>query len=229
MEDESYSPGGVEVRKSADIKITCRQCGKEFVFTKDDQAFYEQRGLTAPRRCKECRSAKRDNRQLLVCSQCGTKLNKKASVYCDNCIASTRLECEFNIKKLESAVDEACRKLEAVEQEKDELKESLHHKEQVVSELEEKVDSLTSELHEVRKLQAALDQWFQPRFDSLREKTVERLEAVEQVQNTISERISQLTQRVHDMDQNMTLLELAKRSLRKLHKQPRQDIQNNIT
>lgn len=44
----------------SDITITCKDCGKEFIFTVGEQKFYEEKGLiNNPVRCKECRDKKR--------------------------------------------------------------------------------------------------------------------------------------------------------------------------
>ena len=46
-----------------DEKIICKDCGKEFIFTVGEQEFYEEKGFTnKPVRCKECRAAKKNNR-----------------------------------------------------------------------------------------------------------------------------------------------------------------------
>ncbi|MEG0794817.1 MAG: zinc-ribbon domain containing protein [Bacilli bacterium] len=49
-----------------DIKVTCKDCGEEFVFTVGEQEFYESHGLVGkdgnintPVRCKACRDKKR--------------------------------------------------------------------------------------------------------------------------------------------------------------------------
>jgi CxxC-x17-CxxC domain-containing protein len=42
----------------SDLLITCSDCGQEFVFTAGEQQFYQERGYSAPRRCKPCRAAK---------------------------------------------------------------------------------------------------------------------------------------------------------------------------
>ena len=44
-----------------DIKIVCRDCGVEFIFTKGEQNFYKERGLHNPVRCKDCRDLRRQN------------------------------------------------------------------------------------------------------------------------------------------------------------------------
>jgi CxxC-x17-CxxC domain-containing protein len=43
-----------------DQQLTCAECGRTFTDTADDQAFRAERGYTnAPRRCPECRAARR--------------------------------------------------------------------------------------------------------------------------------------------------------------------------
>jgi len=43
-----------------DKKKTCTDCGKEFIFTAGEQAFYKERGLeNEPKRCKECRDKRK--------------------------------------------------------------------------------------------------------------------------------------------------------------------------
>jgi len=39
-----------------DIVITCKQCKQQFVWTKDEQEFYEKKGLQPPIYCMICRS-----------------------------------------------------------------------------------------------------------------------------------------------------------------------------
>ena len=43
------------------IKCVEKNCGQEFTFTEGEQAFYESRGYTEPKRCKECREARKAN------------------------------------------------------------------------------------------------------------------------------------------------------------------------
>ncbi len=46
-----------------DRRIKCQDCGEEFLFTAGEQAFYASKGLTnAPTRCKNCRDARKANR-----------------------------------------------------------------------------------------------------------------------------------------------------------------------
>lgn len=43
-----------------DKNIICKDCGKEFVFTEGEQAFYKEKGFeNDPVRCPECRKARK--------------------------------------------------------------------------------------------------------------------------------------------------------------------------
>lgn len=44
-----------------DVKLVCKQCGKEFNFSAGEQEFFESRGFRAPIRCQDCRKQKRVN------------------------------------------------------------------------------------------------------------------------------------------------------------------------
>ena len=47
----------------ADKTLVCSDCGKEFVFTEGEQAFYAEKGFTnEPKRCPECRKARKQQR-----------------------------------------------------------------------------------------------------------------------------------------------------------------------
>lgn len=46
-----------------DRTLTCADCGTSFTFSADDQAYHAQKGFTnEPKRCPDCRAAKRDQR-----------------------------------------------------------------------------------------------------------------------------------------------------------------------
>ena len=49
----------------ADKTIVCKDCGKEFIFTEGEQAFYKEKGFDNDTvRCPECRRArKQQNRR----------------------------------------------------------------------------------------------------------------------------------------------------------------------
>ena len=203
--------------KDADIKLTCRQCGKEFVFTKAEQEFYEMKGFTSPGRCQECRSTKQNQPHHLVCSQCGIVLEKGASIYCTACLASTYLEYELKTKQSQRAASAVHAKLQASESQKAELAESLRQMEQLVAELELKINSLNQDLDKAHQFDAVLGS-FQPTLSGIEEK----LEALEHTQDKINERMLQLVQRIHEMYENTGLLEVIKRSLKHY---PKQDTQ----
>jgi len=41
-----------------DQHLVCADCGKEFVFSAKDQAFYAQKGFMTPKRCSSCRASR---------------------------------------------------------------------------------------------------------------------------------------------------------------------------
>ena len=50
---------GRKSKQMENIKLICKDCGKEFDFTVGEQKFYEEKGFAQPIRCKECRDAKK--------------------------------------------------------------------------------------------------------------------------------------------------------------------------
>lgn len=66
-----------------DLQLTCSDCGQEFTFTAADQAFFQERGYSTPKRCKNCRMAKKNDHggghrsssssqgTPVICSGCG--------------------------------------------------------------------------------------------------------------------------------------------------------------
>lgn len=95
-----------------DRMLTCRDCGREFVFSASEQEFFAEKGFTNdPGRCPECRAARknrnqgetgygygRQNRQMYpaVCAACGksTEVPFRPSgdrpVYCRDCFRPQR-------------------------------------------------------------------------------------------------------------------------------------------
>lgn len=47
---------------SADLTLTCRDCGQGFTFTSGEQDFYASRGFSEPSRCPDCRAARKAER-----------------------------------------------------------------------------------------------------------------------------------------------------------------------
>lgn len=195
--------------KDADIKLTCRQCGREFVLTKAEQEFYELKGFSLPARCKECRSTKQNNPQHLVCSQCGAQLEKEASLYCTACLESAQLELEQKTKQLKMAASAARTKLQASESQKAELAELLRQKEQLVTELEQKVSSLSQDLDKEYQFYAASG-WLQPTLNEIEK----RLGDLERAQREITQKVLQTIRIMQEKYEDIGLLEIIKRNLR---------------
>ena len=40
-------------------KLTCADCGLEFIFTEGEQTYFWSKGLAEPKRCKPCRMLRR--------------------------------------------------------------------------------------------------------------------------------------------------------------------------
>ena len=88
-----------------DQQLTCADCGQTFVFSAEDQEFYAQRGFSTPKRCSECRSARKASSQrgggqrrsfdrpkyTVTCSACGCETTVPFEpkgdrpVYCSDC------------------------------------------------------------------------------------------------------------------------------------------------
>ncbi len=45
--------------KMEDKQIQCKGCGRAFTFTANDQEFYNERRMSEPKRCKECREGRK--------------------------------------------------------------------------------------------------------------------------------------------------------------------------
>ena len=161
--------------REACINLICRDCGKEFVFTEGEQDFYERMGFTYPSRCREGRASEEKQNGHLTCADCGIKLPKDATVYCETCLShrqpasvtctqcgvtqetGTQLYCEtcFNqikleaerkIEKFKRATSATEMKLETAEQQNEELQRSLYEAKQHIAELELKVKNLGQDL-----------------------------------------------------------------------------------
>lgn len=64
---EKYSVKDAEIEASWDertsVQKTCRDCGKPFEITRAERVFFESRGLALPKRCVDCRKAKKAARK----------------------------------------------------------------------------------------------------------------------------------------------------------------------
>ncbi|MGD9679199.1 MAG: zinc-ribbon domain containing protein [Vulcanibacillus sp.] len=77
-----------------DKELTCKECGKGFVFSASEQEFYAEKGFTnEPVRCPECRSARKSQQR--PNNRGGGGFNKRPQtrtmypVICDSCGVST--------------------------------------------------------------------------------------------------------------------------------------------
>ncbi len=91
----------------SDKTLVCADCAAEFVFTIGEQEFFASRGFTnEPRRCPECRQARKNQRSFdgggpremheAICAQCGIETTVPfrprgdRPVYCSDCFSSMR-------------------------------------------------------------------------------------------------------------------------------------------
>ena len=200
--------------RDADITLTCRQCNKEFILTKAEQEFYEMKGFSLPSRCKECRTTRQSQPHHRVCSQCGTEIVKEAAVYCDGCLENAQLGGEQKARQFKMAVSAAKTKLEASESQKAEFAELLRQKEQLVTELELKVNSLIEDLDKTQQFYAASG-WLQPVLGEMEK----RLEDLELAQREINQKMLQTIRVLCESYDNVALWDVIKRSLRQNQKQ----------
>ncbi len=92
-----------------DRNLTCRDCGRDFVFSASEQEFFAEKEFTNdPSRCPECRASRKQNRGngrgrtapremfAATCAACGaeTQVPFRPSgarpVYCSDCFAKNR-------------------------------------------------------------------------------------------------------------------------------------------
>jgi len=90
-----------------DQQLPCADCGQEFTFNAEDQAFYHQKGYTNPKRCPICRANRKGENAnkgntsrrgfgnkpqfQVICSACGRQTTVPFEpagdrpVYCSDC------------------------------------------------------------------------------------------------------------------------------------------------
>jgi CxxC-x17-CxxC domain-containing protein len=94
-----------------DQQLMCSDCGQAFTFTAEDQEFFRERGYSAPKRCKTCRQAKKNEQAggggggysrgstqgtSVICAGCGQQTTVPFEprgdrpVYCQNCFQARK-------------------------------------------------------------------------------------------------------------------------------------------
>jgi hypothetical protein len=71
-------------QRSADVQMSCCDCGREFTFTRGEQAFYAEHRLQAPRRCRACRVTRKTTYTTYADSTRGGK-REKFHASCADC------------------------------------------------------------------------------------------------------------------------------------------------
>lgn len=92
---------------SSDRNLTCNDCGGTFVFSEKDQEFFASKGFQEPKRCPDCRRARKGQRDgggyggerrsfEVVCADCGQTTTVPFEprgdrpVYCRDCFESRK-------------------------------------------------------------------------------------------------------------------------------------------
>lgn len=81
-----------------DKTLICKDCGNEFLFSAEEQAFYADKGFqNEPARCRDCRTARKQQRNAaremftVTCADCGREAQVPFNptddrpVYCRDC------------------------------------------------------------------------------------------------------------------------------------------------
>ena len=80
----------------ADLSLTCAGCGEEFLFSAEEQGFYQGQGFkSAPKRCRSCRRA-RKSESAAAPAATASRPSRRASyqVTCSGCGAPTHVPFE---------------------------------------------------------------------------------------------------------------------------------------
>lgn len=224
--------------RDAGVKLICRDCGRQFLFTEGEQEFYERMGFNHPNRCRDCRSTKEKQNGHLNCTECGVKLQNGASVYCEQCLRSLQLahfscsQCgatqgadtlvycatcfkevqlgaERQIEKYKKAASAAESKLQAAESTNQELQRALYEAKQRIAELELKTENLNQDLEKAYHFQVASG-WLKPALDDI----AERLKALEQTERETGTCLATAIHKMQTVCRNTSLWQVMKRSLR---------------
>jgi hypothetical protein len=44
-------------------RLTCADCGREYAFSAEEQRFFREKGYSPPKRCRDCRRGKKEQRR----------------------------------------------------------------------------------------------------------------------------------------------------------------------
>jgi hypothetical protein len=59
----------MNIETTAALKLLCCDCEQEFLFDSGESAYFRERGLQQPRRCRDCRRAAKQHREQLGLTQ----------------------------------------------------------------------------------------------------------------------------------------------------------------
>jgi Probable zinc-ribbon domain len=192
----------------SDLTITCKQCGKDFIFSEDEKDFYKARGFSTPQRCKSCRSKQRQSTR--VCAQCGNSFVEGAPVYCAACLINQKLEpirVEFAsqmdsrlsapVIENQKLLDEARNRAVIAEAAESKTSELLQQKAGELAELKMRLNLANSELEKAVKYCASLEK-LAPALEYLKGK----INVLENNQNTMAELLLQLSKKAQVASKN---------------------------
>jgi hypothetical protein len=113
----------VGLGNAIEIALTCRQCGKQFIFSSSEQEFYRQKGFNPPKHCLECRALRRASP--VLCARCGQKQDGNTVVFCAACQESVRLELASEVQRSQRAFEDLSLQLDTAMREKNQLADTL--------------------------------------------------------------------------------------------------------
>jgi len=111
IERSTHLIHGRKGNMAEDQQLMCSDCGQAFTFTAEDQDFFRERGYSAPKRCKACRQAKKQDQSggggggysrgssqstSVICAGCGQQTTVPFEprgdrpVYCQTCFQSRK-------------------------------------------------------------------------------------------------------------------------------------------
>ena len=85
-----------------DKELECKECGKRFVFSAQEQEFFQKKGFEhEPARCPDCRKKKRQiiEKEMteITCANCGKQtkalinIKKNIPIYCRECFEKLKI------------------------------------------------------------------------------------------------------------------------------------------